>query len=391
MTPRERVHAAASHRPPDRVPIDLNITFPAYAALLNFLDIHVDALPAPNSAMEVIPDSDVLSLLGVDLISVKFGDRSTAGSSTRSRGIHDIAGDLPESISDAWGLTRRLIAQKEGAYYEITDHPLAAATIADLGSYAWPGSPTAEKIKSLKEHARGLYRGTELALVGRFGGPIMEIGAGLLGMEEWYARVATDGRFVSELLNRISDICTDFDLAGIEASGEYLQIVKVSGEDLGAQNGPLYSPEIFREVLLPPLARRWRAVRKRLKEINPDAKIMLHSCGAIRVYIPELIQTGAIDILDPVQPLAAGMHPNDLKRDFGEMLVFHGGIDVQRLLPFAKADEVVSATHVCLAGFEANRGGFILAPSHTVQADVPPANLVAMIEAAKNWTPAAPI
>ena len=100
---------------------------------------------------------------------------------------------------------------------------------------------------------------------------------------------------------------------------------------------------------------------------------------------PSLIEAG-VDILDPVQPLATGMNPVELSAAFGDHLVFHGGIDVQELLPKGTPEEVAAATRKCLEGFKANRGGFIVAPSHSVQADVPPQNIIAMIEAAKNWT-----
>jgi uroporphyrinogen decarboxylase len=242
----------------------------------------------------------------------------------------------------------------------------------------------------LHEYAGRLYAETDLAIMGRFGVPILETAMFLLGMEQWYVRLATDQDFVRELLDRISRIATAQDLAGIEAAGEYLQIVKVSGEDLGSQNGPLFSRRLFRDILLPPLRYRWDAVRDCLASVNPSARIMLHSCGAIRSYLPELIESG-IDIIDPVQPLAVGMEPSGLKADFGERLVFHGGIDIQQLLPHGTPDDVARQTQQCASDFQADRGGYILAPAHNVQADVPPENILAMIEAAKSWQPHAAI
>ena len=92
-----------------------------------------------------------------------------------------------------------------------------------------------------------------------------------------------------------------------------------------------------------------------------------------------------VDILDVVQPYIPYMDLLQLKRDFGYKLVFHGGIDIQRLLPFGTPEEVAAGTVKCLKGFRADRGGFILAPSHSVQADVPPQNILAMVEATKEW------
>ena len=371
MTSRERVIAACSHLPPDRVPIDLNLTLTAYRNLKKYLHIEDSEALAPNTAMEIIPEPHILERLGVDLISVKLSSGKGGG-------------ELPETITDSWGIKHKLVRQTSGEYYEVSANPLAKATKKDLKDYPWPTTDVGEKADSLRERAKHLHEKTDLALVGRFGGAILEIAASLLGMEEWYVRLAADQEFAIELLKRISRVCTAHDLAGVEAAGEYLQILKVSGEDLGMQTGPLYSPKMFREILLPPLAARWQAVRDRLSHVNPSAKIMLHSCGAVRSFISDFIDAG-IDILDPVQPLASGMIPAELKREYGGRMVFHGGIDIQHLLPHGTPDEVAGGTRECLEGFEAERGGFIVAPSHTVQADVPPENLIAMIRAAKEW------
>jgi uroporphyrinogen decarboxylase len=106
---------------------------------------------------------------------------------------------------------------------------------------------------------------------------------------------------------------------------------------------------------------------------------MLHSDGAIRPFIPDLIDCG-IELLDPVQPDCPGMELAGLKRDFGDRLSFHGGVDTHRMLPFGSVDEVKQATRACIRDLGAG-GGYILAPVHNVQADVPPENLVAMCAA----------
>lgn len=372
MSSRQRVRAALEHRPPDRVPLDLTITLDAYAALSDHLGIPRDDTLAPNAAMEVTPPPEVLARLGVDLISVKLG------------GDRRRKGPLPLSFTDAWGVERRLVAQEVGRYYEAVGHPLSCASRGDLEGFAWPGPPSPEAAEGLREHAARLHGGTELALVGRFGGPTLETAQDLLGMEEWYLRLASDPAFVCELLDRISAVHTAHDLAGIRAAGAYLDILKVSGEDLGMQTGLLYSPAMFREVFLPRFRRRWTAVRQELDRVNPAARIMLHSCGAIAEIIPDLMRSG-IDVLDPVQPLARGMSARELAPRFRGKLVFHGGVDIQRLLPTGTPEEVKAGTRACLAGFRAAEGGFIAAPSHAVQADVPPENLAAMLETVREW------
>ena len=372
MTSRQRVITALSHKQPDCVPIDLNITLAAYWSRKEYMGVKIENDPAPNIAMEVIPDVEVLDRLGVDLISVKLGGKSNLTA-------------LPATIKDDWGVTRQLVQQSNGEYYEAVTHPLAESSIDDLAGYPWPNHKLTEKAELLSIEAQRLYKETSLALVGRFGGAILEIAVDLLGAEQWYIRLAMDKQFIVELLNRISDICTAQDLSGLDAAGNCLQIMKVSGEDFGMQNAPLYSRNMFEDILLPPLKRRWCKVRKKLNLINPEIKIMLHSCGAVSSFIPDFITAG-IDILDPVQPLAAGMQPEKLKRKFGKSMVFHGGIDIQNLLPNGTPEEVAAETCQCLEGFEAHQGGFIVAPSHNVQADVPPQNIIAMIDAVKDWS-----
>ncbi len=103
---------------------------------------------------------------------------------------------------------------------------------------------------------------------------------------------------------------------------------------------------------------------------------MLHSCGAIREFIPDMIALGA-DILDPIQVAAKGMDPAGLKRDVGDRLAFHGGVCTQRTLPFGTPKDVEDAVLDRVATLGAG-GGYILASSHDLSADAPPENIVAM-------------
>jgi len=219
--------------------------------------------------------------------------------------------------------------------------------------------------------------------MGRFGGSIVEMGGYLFGFKEWMMRTVSDPEFVSVFLDKVTDIQMDYDPAGLEVAVKYVQIIKVSGEDLGMQSGPLYSPKMFHELFLPRLRRRWNAIRTHLDSVNPDVKIMLHSDGAIRTFIPDLIDSG-IQILDPVQPLAAGMDPVGLNRDFGEKISFHGGIDIQEVLPFGTPSDVKSEVQRNIKDF-APGGGYILSDSHLIQSDIPVENIIAMFQSAQEF------
>jgi uroporphyrinogen decarboxylase len=220
-------------------------------------------------------------------------------------------------------------------------------------------------------------------VVGRFGGTIIEAAIHLLGFENWLVRATTEPEFAGVLLDKITDVQIALDRVGLEAAGKYIQIYKASGDDLGMQTGPLYSPKMFRQLILPRLRRRWQAARDCLCQIKPSVQIMFHSCGGIRPFITDLIDAG-VQILDPVQPRAAGMDSAELKQEFGERLTFHGGVDEQQVLPFGSEDDVIDEVKRRIRDY-APGGGYILAPSHYVQADTPPASLVAMCRAAQRY------
>lgn len=371
-TSRERVKAAIEHREPDRVPIDFNPTLEFYLNLKNYLGLEIEEELRPNEMMEVIPHPRVLSMLGADLISVKLG-------SPKGRRSAEAQGEL---IVNEWGVGLRRVQQPGiGSYFEPVYHPLAAATIDDLEKYPWPDPSAPGRGEAAESAAKRLYEDTDLALVGRFGGPIVETAIYLMGFERWLVCVAQEPELAGALLDKITDIAIALDRIGLEATARYLQIFKVSGDDFGMQTGPLYSPRTFRTLFLPRLRRRWQAAREYLNQVNPSVQLMFHSCGGIRPFIPDLIGIG-LQILDPVQPRAAGMDSAELKREFGDRLTFHGGVDEQYILPFGSEQDVENEVCLRLKAF-ASGGGYILAPSHNVQADTPPANLVAMCRAAQ--------
>ena len=261
---------------------------------------------------------------------------------------------------------------------ETVYHPLAGAAIGDLRKYPWPVPDLPGRGEGAEQTGKRLYEETDLALVGRFGDPIFETLMYMLGTEQWFTRLALDPDFCHTAADIITDIQIKLDRIGLEAAAKYLTVFKVSGEDFGMQNSPLYSQKMFKEMFLPYLTRRCQAARKYLDKVNPAVKIMLHRCGGIRPFIPDLIGAG-IQVLDPVQPKAKDMESEQLKNDFGRQLVFHGGVDIQPVLPRGTIQEVEDETIYRIQAFGPG-GGYILAPSHAVQADVSPANLVAMCE-----------
>ncbi len=151
--------------------------------------------------------------------------------------------------------------------------------------------------------------------------------------------------------------------------------VFLNGDDFGMQNGPFISPEVFRDVIAP----YYKRLYGKLKDVAPDSFAMHHSCGSIYKLLDDLIDMG-VEILNPIQPSAADMEPEALKEAADGRICFHGGIDLQHLLPFGTPDEVrAEATRrMKILG---NGGGYICAPAHSLPTDVPPENIIALFEA----------
>jgi uroporphyrinogen decarboxylase len=127
---------------------------------------------------------------------------------------------------------------------------------------------------------------------------------------------------------------------------------------------------MFREFVAPYL----REMTIKIHRLG--GKVLFHSCGNIHALIPDLIEVG-IDILDPIQPVGPEMAPERLNAEFGGRLCFHGGIDMQKLLPLGTPDQVnAAARHYC--DTLGRKGGYILSPAHLFQPDVPPENVLAM-------------
>lgn len=146
------------------------------------------------------------------------------------------------------------------------------------------------------------------------------------------------------------------------------------GNDMGSQRGLLLSPEMVREFIMP-------GCRKLVEQAHSyGVKVIYHSCGSIDRIIPDLIEAG-VDVIHPIQALAAGMQPEKLKKQFGDKVSFCGGVDTQDLLVNGTPEEVGNKVRELRRIFPT---GLILSPSHeAIQPDVPPANIEALFKAAE--------
>jgi uroporphyrinogen decarboxylase len=157
-----------------------------------------------------------------------------------------------------------------------------------------------------------------------------------------------------------------------EAAQGALDIL-LMGDDFGSQNGPLLSPAMWAEFLGDGFAEYAGLAR------SYGLRVMHHTCGSVRPLIPLMMDRG-LDILQSLQPEASDMDPRRLKAEFGDRLAFHGGISIQRTLPFGTPESVRQEVKDRIEAF-APGGGYILCTSHNVQADTPVENVLALMQA----------
>ncbi len=183
-------------------------------------------------------------------------------------------------------------------------------------------------------------------------------------------------REMERLLRMIHEVQMGYWEKALEIVGDNIDIVMHS-DDLGMQNSPMMSPDMYRRFVKPLHEELIGMVKKKAEG---EVKFLLHSCGSVRALIPDFIDVG-VDILNPIQVSAAGMDTAELKKEFGKDLCFcGGGVDTQEILPRGTPEQVRDEVKRRLDDL-APGGGYIFAAVHNIQADVPPENLQAMYEA----------
>jgi uroporphyrinogen decarboxylase len=404
MKSRERVLAALNHQETDRIPIDLSgyrssgISAIAYPKLRAYLGLEKRPVRVYDIIQELaIVDDDVLEHFGIDTIELGRGfaleDKDWA-EWVLPDGTPCLIPSwiVPERQSDAWVLrskTGRVIARMpDGAlYFETTYYPFyddepdheKLQEVMPECMWALPGPPGGPDLEGpegdrrLAEGAKRLRAGTDRAIIGLFGGNLMEWGQFLYRNDKFLMLLAGDPEQAHDLLERL----TTLHLKNLEKYlglvGPYIDVINF-GDDLGMQTGPQISPKMYREFFKPRHARMW----KRAKELA-NVKVMLHCCGGVRPLLPDLIDAG-LDAINPVQISCHGMEAGGLKRDFGQKLTFWGGgCDTQWILSHATPDEVRKHVRELVQIWRPG-GGFVFQQVHNILADVPPANIVAMLE-----------
>ena len=376
MTSRQRLLMAVNHRAPDRVPIDLGgfqtgIHRKAYEALLEHLGISEEIRIMDPVQQLARPSEEILQRFHVDTryLGAHAPDGFEGGIRKNVRG-GKAWHDLKDELDVVWSMP-----EDQMLFMDISHHPLAQATIGDLRDYPFPRGNDPTRFTGVRDEALRMRGASEAAICTAIGGVVYETCWYMRGLERWFMDTLENPGFCEALLDHILRYWMDFYDGFLGEAGDLVDVVMI-GDDLAGQSGPLFSPDFYRKVVKP----RQKRLVQHIKSLTP-ARIWYHTCGSCVEYIPDLIDNGA-DILNPVQISARDMDPRTLKDRFGTRIVFWGGgIDSQRVLPFASPETVRDEVRRNLDIFKVG-GGYVFNSVHNIQHGVPPRNITALFDAA---------
>ncbi len=374
LTSAQRVRRALNHQEADRVPFDLGgtglstIHVTAYQNLRRHLDLPtIEPRIAFIAEQLVSVDEDLAERLHTDVRPVIPGSAADFHYALRDEGAY-------EAYTDEWGIGWHK-PKDGGFYYDMYHHPLANATSLDeLRAYPFPDPLDDGRFVNLRSQVEtAISQGKAVALAGPCAG-IAEIYAWLRGFEQYYMDLALNQTFVAYMLDRLVEFKSTFWERALKEIGRLVDVV-IEADDLGGQTSPLMSPKTYRSLIQP----RHKQLFSFIKAQAP-VKLFYHTCGAVRVLIPDLIDAG-IDILNPVQISSPGMALTGLKQDYGRELVFWGGgVDTQRVLGTATPEQIRDHVKQNIEAL-APGGGFVFSAVHDIQPNVPPENILAMWQA----------
>jgi uroporphyrinogen decarboxylase len=228
--------------------------------------------------------------------------------------------------------------------------------------------------RTLAEGAQRLRRQSDRAILGLFGGNLLEIGQYFYRNDNFFMLLAGEPERAHRFLDRLLEIHLANLDRFLDTVGEHLDVI-LFGDDFGMQNGPQISVAMYREFFKPRQTIMWQRVRQRC-----DAKIMLHCCGGVRELLPDMIEAG-LEAINPVQISCRGMNAEGLKADFGRRLTFWGGgCDTRQVLISGTPEQVREHVRGQVSAWNSG-GGYVFQQVHNIMADVPPANIVAMFNA----------
>jgi uroporphyrinogen decarboxylase len=414
--PRERLVTALKHEEPDRVPIDLDalrvsgIDVIAYRNLRKFLGLPDKPIRvAPQNftnTMEYVSnvaevEKEILELFHADVINVNRvleprGSLFEAPDKWKHWKLDDTVLEVHNDVD--------IVEEEDGWITHMRDSPLTpggrkykmlkesfiwveawrreavlkdARSVDNIKKFDWDAFRIRDEVlEGIKRRAEYLYKNTDYGLalfdVGSLHANIAQV---LRGWAQWLIDLKIRKTLAEAILDNAMGVLKYNISRYVDALKDYIQVIGFA-DDIGTQDGPQISPQLFGEMYKHRYEELFSYIKKHSKMF-----ILLHSDGTISPFLKDFIDIG-LDAINPVQFTAKDMNPESLKKDFGEQMTFWGGgADTQQILPHAKPEEV--ATHVKnLISTFAHGGGYVFAAVHVVPGNTPPENIVTAFKTA---------
>ncbi|MEI6807282.1 MAG: uroporphyrinogen decarboxylase family protein [bacterium] len=415
MTSKELVNQTLKHKAPDRIAVDFGSTAVTgmHVTCVAQLRDHYGLEKRPVKVCEPYQmlgeiEDDLLDAMGIDTIALPalntiFGFRNENWTLFRApwgqellvsrhfRTITDNNGDLllhpqgdtsvpPSGRMPKGGyffdtIVRQQPIDEDKLDFKDNMEEFQPISDADLKHYRDQASRLAKSTRAVVSGVGGTAFG-DIALVPA---PFLKHPKGIRDIAEWYVSTVARKDYVLEIFEHQCAIALK-NLAKVHNFvGDVIDVLFVCGTDFGTQTSSFCSPETYEELYAP----YYRKVNKWVHE-NTTWKTFKHSCGAVSKFMPHFIDSG-FDIVNPVQFSASGMNPDDLKKKYGDLITFWGGgVDTQKTLPFGTPESVRTEVLQRCKVLSPN-GGFVFNAVHNVQAGTPVRNVVAMLDAIKEF------
>jgi uroporphyrinogen decarboxylase len=405
MTSRERVWQAIHFNEPDRVPIDIGANFAtgihvdAYIALCKYLGYDLE----PPKVYEMLltlarMDDRIRRRLHCDVIELEnptmrwFENKdwkpwvNQQGNTVLVPGGFNpvVDGNGYIWIKDGGGKPLACMS-KGGYYFDFADSvSLTNGETVKMDPDIWKNSLplyTDQELRQIEANARDMFDNTEFSICGGFYRGSMTMVPTIAGQSfsDWMCTLVTEPDYAESIIHIMADRAIENAGLYLQAVGKYIDTIVVSASDFGTQKREMFHPDIWRDIYMP----NYRRINDFIHQ-NSHASTFFHCCGSIANILEYFIKAG-VDIVNPVQTSASGMDPIELKKKYGGRIVFWGGgADTQSVLPYGTIEEVRQQVKERIQIF-APGGGYVFNQIHDIQFKVPPENIVAMVDAAKEF------
>lgn len=360
MDSRKRFELAMAHKESDRVPIDYWATSEVNAKLLKHFGF---------SSQE-----QLLQHFNVDFRYIEGPKYIGPGQTTNQEGLHE----------DHFGVVRRSVSYGEGAkagtYSEVVFYPLQNATsIDEIESYTkWPKPEHFDYECVRQQAAEARKTGKVVVFMGDRLNRCAQLKPAMYvrGVEQILIDVVVNTDIAKAIFRKIADFYSEYARRTLQAAEGNIDIF-FTGDDFGTQDNTFFPVDTWRYLL--------KEGFDRFIDIGHEfgCKVAHHTCGCVAPLLSDFVESG-LDILNPLQPDCARMDYRKIKEEFGDQICFHGGISIQKTMPYGNSEEVRSEVKDRVATLAGN-GGYIFCTAHNIQADTPIENIIALFDAYRKF------